>query len=137
MNQKDSTLCPVCSLYLREGITLKSHLQTHSKEKVIEALLYKQDPSSCVQNNDDSESSLPNTNTESDTATNSNVENKFFSSSENRDVAVSTLPSSFLQPPNSQVATATTAPEKRKQDEAVAGLSGVSIIFIILLSIIF
>lgn len=32
-------VCPVCSLYLREGISLKSHLQTHSKDKVIEALL--------------------------------------------------------------------------------------------------
>lgn len=35
----NSVLCPVCSLFLREGISLKDHLETHSKEKVIEALL--------------------------------------------------------------------------------------------------
>uniref|UniRef100_A0A8D9A2X1 Zinc finger protein 629 n=1 Tax=Cacopsylla melanoneura TaxID=428564 RepID=A0A8D9A2X1_9HEMI len=31
--------CPVCTLYLREGITLKEHLDTHPKDKVIEALV--------------------------------------------------------------------------------------------------
>ncbi|XP_065226053.1 uncharacterized protein LOC135849508 [Planococcus citri] len=42
MESSTSMVCPVCSLYLREGISLKSHLQTHSKDKVIEALLNKQ-----------------------------------------------------------------------------------------------
>ncbi|XP_047118951.1 zinc finger protein 711 [Schistocerca piceifrons] len=31
--------CPVCTLYLREGISLKSHLNTHPKDQVIEALI--------------------------------------------------------------------------------------------------
>ncbi|XP_063227534.1 uncharacterized protein LOC134533798 [Bacillus rossius redtenbacheri] len=31
--------CPVCTLYMREGVTLQSHLDTHPKEKVIEALV--------------------------------------------------------------------------------------------------
>lgn len=42
MEPQSSIVCPVCSLYLREGISLKSHLQTHSKDKVIDALLNKQ-----------------------------------------------------------------------------------------------
>lgn len=35
----DNTVCPVCTLYLRPGITLKSHLSSHPKQKVIEALV--------------------------------------------------------------------------------------------------
>lgn len=37
----DSTniVCPVCTLYLRPGITLKAHLTSHPKQKVIEALV--------------------------------------------------------------------------------------------------
>ncbi|CAB0040385.1 unnamed protein product [Trichogramma brassicae] len=31
--------CPVCTLYLREGISLQEHLDTHPKEQVIEALI--------------------------------------------------------------------------------------------------
>lgn len=31
--------CPVCTLYLRPGITLKHHLSSHPKQKVIEALV--------------------------------------------------------------------------------------------------
>ncbi|EEZ97964.1 zinc finger protein 571 [Tribolium castaneum] len=31
--------CPVCTLYLRPGITLKTHLSSHPKQKVIEALV--------------------------------------------------------------------------------------------------
>ncbi|RZB40885.1 zf-H2C2 2 domain containing protein [Asbolus verrucosus] len=31
--------CPVCTLYLRPGITLKNHLSSHPKQKVIEALV--------------------------------------------------------------------------------------------------
>lgn len=31
--------CPVCTLYLREGISLQKHLDTHPKEQVIEALI--------------------------------------------------------------------------------------------------
>ncbi|XP_019865226.2 uncharacterized protein LOC109594448 isoform X2 [Aethina tumida] len=34
-----NTVCPVCTLYLRPGITLKSHLASHPKQKVIEALV--------------------------------------------------------------------------------------------------
>lgn len=71
--EPNSLLCPVCSLYLREGISLKDHLQTHSKEKVIEALL-KQNSSnadidqlidlpSTSTSQDSSSSSLPNLNT--------------------------------------------------------------------------
>lgn len=36
---ESSPVCPVCTLYLRPGITLKSHLSTHPKQKVIEALV--------------------------------------------------------------------------------------------------
>lgn len=32
-------ICPVCTLYLRPGITLKEHLTSHPKQKVIEALV--------------------------------------------------------------------------------------------------
>ncbi|PSN53728.1 hypothetical protein C0J52_02200 [Blattella germanica] len=31
--------CPVCTLYLREGVTLQSHLNTHPKDQVIAALV--------------------------------------------------------------------------------------------------
>ncbi|XP_065169757.1 uncharacterized protein [Atheta coriaria] len=34
-----SVVCPVCTLYLRPGMTLKSHLESHPKQKVIEALV--------------------------------------------------------------------------------------------------
>lgn len=34
-----NTVCPVCTLYLRPGITLKAHLASHPKQKVIEALI--------------------------------------------------------------------------------------------------
>ncbi|KAF5286844.1 hypothetical protein FQA39_LY00377 [Lamprigera yunnana] len=34
-----SIVCPVCTLYLRPGITLKAHLTSHPKQKVIEALV--------------------------------------------------------------------------------------------------
>lgn len=39
MENNNNTVCPVCSLFLREGITLQAHLNTHPKEQVIEALL--------------------------------------------------------------------------------------------------
>ncbi|XP_060524750.1 zinc finger protein 567-like [Cylas formicarius] len=32
-------ICPVCTLYLRPGITLKQHLTSHPKQKVIDALV--------------------------------------------------------------------------------------------------
>lgn len=35
----ETIICPVCTLYLRPGITLKSHLSSHPKQKVIEALV--------------------------------------------------------------------------------------------------
>lgn len=39
-NKMNNTVqCPVCTLYLRAGITLKDHLDTHPKDKVIEALV--------------------------------------------------------------------------------------------------
>ena len=31
--------CPVCTLYLRDGVTLKTHLDTHPKDQVIAALV--------------------------------------------------------------------------------------------------
>ncbi|KAK7869939.1 hypothetical protein R5R35_013717 [Gryllus longicercus] len=34
-----SVSCPVCTLYLREGVSLQTHLNTHPKDQVIEALL--------------------------------------------------------------------------------------------------
>lgn len=40
----DNTVCPVCTLYLRPGITLKSHLSSHPKQKVIEALVRLSNP---------------------------------------------------------------------------------------------
>ncbi|KAJ8921988.1 hypothetical protein NQ315_008625 [Exocentrus adspersus] len=35
----NNIVCPVCTLYLRPGITLKQHLSSHPKQKVIEALV--------------------------------------------------------------------------------------------------
>lgn len=39
MESAGGTMCPVCTLYLRPGITLKHHLTSHPKQKVIEALV--------------------------------------------------------------------------------------------------
>lgn len=39
MDATNMTACPVCTLYLRPGITLESHLNSHPKQKVIEALI--------------------------------------------------------------------------------------------------
>lgn len=39
MESDSSAVCPVCTLYLRPGMTLKSHLSSHPKQKVIEALV--------------------------------------------------------------------------------------------------
>ncbi|KAL1491826.1 hypothetical protein ABEB36_012363 [Hypothenemus hampei] len=39
MQQASETMCPVCTLYLRPGITLKQHLASHPKQKVIDALV--------------------------------------------------------------------------------------------------
>jgi hypothetical protein len=90
-------------LYLREGITLKAHLQTHSKEKVIEALPYKQDPSSCIPSNDDSGLLVLNASAENDAASSSNVENRFFASVNRTNLGVSALSSPFVHSPNNQV----------------------------------
>ncbi|XP_044742915.1 uncharacterized protein LOC123305297 [Chrysoperla carnea] len=35
----NTVVCPVCTLYLRNNITLEEHLRTHPKAKVIEALI--------------------------------------------------------------------------------------------------
>lgn len=35
----ENIVCPVCTLFLRPGITLKAHLASHPKQKVIEALV--------------------------------------------------------------------------------------------------
>ncbi|GJQ69252.1 hypothetical protein Trydic_g6396 [Trypoxylus dichotomus] len=35
----ENIVCPVCTLFLRPGITLKAHLSSHPKQKVIEALV--------------------------------------------------------------------------------------------------
>lgn len=39
MNQESQSCCPVCTLYLRPGISLSAHLNTHPKKQVIKALL--------------------------------------------------------------------------------------------------
>lgn len=39
MNQESQSCCPVCTLYLRPGISLHTHLNTHPKKHVIKALL--------------------------------------------------------------------------------------------------
>uniref|UniRef100_A0AAR5PA33 C2H2-type domain-containing protein n=1 Tax=Dendroctonus ponderosae TaxID=77166 RepID=A0AAR5PA33_DENPD len=39
MEPTGGSMCPVCTLYLRPGITLKHHLTSHPKQKVIEALV--------------------------------------------------------------------------------------------------
>jgi len=39
MNQESQSCCPVCTLYLRPGISLPVHLNTHPKKHVIKALL--------------------------------------------------------------------------------------------------
>ncbi|KAK9879244.1 hypothetical protein WA026_004093 [Henosepilachna vigintioctopunctata] len=36
---ESSIICPVCTLFLRPGITLRNHLSTHPKQKVIDALV--------------------------------------------------------------------------------------------------
>lgn len=38
-SEQQNEVCPVCTLYLRPGITLKEHLASHPKQKVIEALV--------------------------------------------------------------------------------------------------
>lgn len=37
--ESGNIVCPVCTLFLRPGITLKAHLSSHPKQKVIEALV--------------------------------------------------------------------------------------------------
>lgn len=37
--ESENIVCPVCTLFLRPGITLKAHLSSHPKQKVIEALV--------------------------------------------------------------------------------------------------
>lgn len=39
MSQESQSCCPVCTLYLRPGISLPAHLNTHPKKQVIKALL--------------------------------------------------------------------------------------------------
>jgi len=39
MSQEPQSCCPVCTLYLRPGISLPTHLNTHPKKHVIRALL--------------------------------------------------------------------------------------------------
>lgn len=39
MESSQNIVCPVCTLYLRPGMTLESHLTSHPKQKVIEALI--------------------------------------------------------------------------------------------------
>lgn len=39
MNVESQSCCPVCTLYLRPGISLLAHLNTHPKKQVIRALL--------------------------------------------------------------------------------------------------
>ncbi|KAK9294200.1 hypothetical protein QLX08_011120 [Tetragonisca angustula] len=51
--------CPVCTLYLREGISLQRHLDTHPKEQVIEALIKASTNSSNVQQTQLSSSAPP------------------------------------------------------------------------------
>lgn len=53
----DSTniMCPVCTLYLRPGITLETHLLSHPKQKVIEALIAQLPQQSVEKLNNDSE----------------------------------------------------------------------------------
>ena len=38
-NSMGAVACPVCTLFLREGISLQKHLDTHPKEQVIDALI--------------------------------------------------------------------------------------------------
>ncbi|XP_031837588.1 uncharacterized protein LOC116429150 isoform X1 [Nomia melanderi] len=51
--------CPVCTLYLREGISLQRHLDTHPKEQVIEALIKASSNSSQLQQTQLSPSAPP------------------------------------------------------------------------------
>ena len=39
MDMQGVMACPVCTLYLREGMSMQSHLNTHPKDQVIEALV--------------------------------------------------------------------------------------------------
>ncbi len=92
-------MCPVCSLYLREGISLKNHLQTHSKDKVIEALL-RQDP---LNPNNAADNSNAPSSTNRDCTTISVAENHFYSLNRS---TLSLLPSSssYVQS-NNQITT--------------------------------
>jgi hypothetical protein len=39
MDMQGVMACPVCTLYLREGMSMQSHLNTHPKDQVIDALV--------------------------------------------------------------------------------------------------
>ena len=58
-NNMGAVACPVCTLFLREGISLQKHLDTHPKEQVIEALI-KASASSTSQDSSHQPSSSPN-----------------------------------------------------------------------------
>ncbi|XP_076752005.1 uncharacterized protein LOC143424081 [Xylocopa sonorina] len=55
----NAVACPVCTLYLREGISLQRHLDTHPKEQVIEALIKASSNSSQLQQTQLSPSAHP------------------------------------------------------------------------------
>lgn len=94
-----TVVCPVCSLFLREGISLKSHLQTHSKEKVIEALL-KQDP---LYTENGSSNALASNKPNRDTTTISVAENRFFASLNRSTLSVVPSSNSYIQSSNNQI----------------------------------
>lgn len=101
-----SILCPVCSLYLREGISLKTHLQTHSKEKVIEALLNSQDGVHFADNNIDNETTrlhIQSNSISHDNTTISIAENRFITSLNRSTVSISPSSSPYIQPSNDQI----------------------------------
>ena len=58
-NNIGAVACPVCTLFLREGISLQKHLDTHYKEQVIEALI-KASVSSTSQDSSHQPPSSPN-----------------------------------------------------------------------------
>lgn len=102
----NSILCPVCSLYLREGISLKTHLQTHSKEKVIEALLNSQDGVHFADNNIENETMglhIQSNSINHDNTTISIAENRFITSLNRSTVSVSPSSSPYIQSSNDQI----------------------------------
>ncbi|EEB16914.1 conserved hypothetical protein [Pediculus humanus corporis] len=91
--ENTNTICPICTLYLREGISLQAHLDTHPKEKVIEALLKISNGGNVTTSN--SATTLPYDGSNASLQTFTNSHSSFLSNP-------------YVNPPQSQMTTAVT-----------------------------